>query len=169
MAKKEVLLLGHPKLREESSKITDFEKELASIVEDLKDTLTHLQREKGTGRALAAPQIGYTKKVVYVQMPQETIVLVNPEIVDKSEETFWVWDNCFSFDMAFYVKIPRFKEIKVEYQNSDGEPIRRRFRDDLSELLQHEIDHLHGVLATDHLTDNRHIIMRQEWEKRHRD
>ena len=78
-----------------------------------------------------------------------------------------VWDSCFSFDVAFFVKIKRFKSIKVKYQNEIGESMEEMFSDDLSELLQHEIDHLHGVLATDYLDNNKDIVLRTEWEKRY--
>ncbi|MFX0116069.1 MAG: peptide deformylase, partial [Candidatus Hodarchaeota archaeon] len=57
------------------------------------------------------------------------------------------------------------KEIMIEYQNERGEITVEKFIDDLSELVQHEIDHLNGILATDHLTDVKRIILRQEWEK----
>jgi peptide deformylase len=94
--------------------------------------------------------------------------LVNPEIINESDETFEIWDSCFSFDVAFFVKTKRFKSVKVKYQNENGEWLEETYYDDLSELLQHEIDHLHGVLATDHLMSNMDIILRAEWEKRYR-
>lgn len=160
--------MGNPKLREESSEIVDFDIELKEIVQDLKDTLTHLQKTKKIGRALAAPQIGYMKKVIYMQTPQRSFVMVNPKIRWKSEEMFNVWDSCFSFDVAFFVKIERHKSIKVEYQDEKGESKIEEFSDDLSELFQHEIDHLYGILATDHLKDVTQIIMREEWEGKYR-
>ncbi|MFP3909472.1 MAG: peptide deformylase [Halobacteriota archaeon] len=165
MAVRKVLMLGNPKLREESSS-AEFDSETGEIVQDLKDTLTHLQQLKGIGRALAAPQIGYMKRVVYVQTPSRKFVLVNPHIVWRSEEMVEVWDSCYSFDVAFFVGIERHKSIEVEYQDDYGNFMVERFFDDLSELLQHEIDHLYGVLATDHLKDFKKIISREEWEKR---
>ncbi|MFX0064900.1 MAG: peptide deformylase [Candidatus Hermodarchaeota archaeon] len=168
MAIKEVLMIGDPILREKSALVTDFGEELQEIIQDLKDTLTHLQKTKKIGRALAAPQIGYMKKVIYYGLPDRSFVMVNPEITLKSPEKFWVWDSCFSFDVAFFVEIQRYKNIKVEYQNEKGELQMREFNDDLSELVQHETDHLEGILATDHLTDVKKIISRQEWEKRYK-
>lgn len=79
-----------------------------------------------------------------------------------------MWDSCYSFDVAFFVGIERHKSVEVEYQDENGELLVERFSDDLSELLQHEIDHLHGVLATDHLKNAKKIISREEWEKRFR-
>ena len=79
-----------------------------------------------------------------------------------------VWDSCYSFEVAFFVEIPRNKSIKVEYQDDKGNSIVEDFTDGLSELVQHEIDHLHGILAIDHLRDVKKIIMRSEWERRFR-
>jgi peptide deformylase len=161
-------MIGNPKLREKSSDVTDFEKNLDLMIQDLKETLHHLQEAKKIGRALAAPQIGYQKKVIYYGLPDEPFVMINPKITWKSNEKFWVWDSCFSFNVAFFVEIVRHTQIKVEYTNESGTVIVREFKNDLSELVQHEIDHLEGILATDHLTDVKRVILRDEWEKRYR-
>lgn len=162
---KEVLQSGNPQLREEASDVMDFNPELNEIIQDLKDTLSHLQRTKKIGRGLAAPQIGHMKKVILFQLPEKSFVMVNPKIIWKSEETFSVWDSCFCFDVAFFVEIERHKSIKVEYQDENGNAKTEEFSGDLSELVQHEVDHLLGILATDHLKNVKKIIMREEWEK----
>jgi len=166
MAVKEILLLGNPVLRQKSEDVTTFNDELDNLIKDLKDTLIDFQERKKIGRAIAAPQIGALKKVIYIHMPGRSMPLINPRIVEKSEKTIDVWDSCFSFDVAFFVLTKRHRTIKVRYQNEKGIIIEEIFTDDLSELLQHEIDHLHGILATDYLTGKNHIIMRAEWEKR---
>lgn len=168
MAVKEILLIGNPVLREKSEHVTEYNQRLFDLIRDLKDTIIDFQKIKGMGRGIAAPQIGVLKKVIYLHLPETSFAMINPEIVGNSEETFWVWDSCFSFDVAFFVKTERFKTIKVRYQNEKGESFEKTFTDDLSELLQHEIDHLHGVLATDHLKNNQDIILRAEWEKRYK-
>jgi len=161
-------MIGNPKLREKSSKVTDFKEELQEIIQDLKDTLKHLQETKKIGRALAAPQIGYIKQIICYGLPNNTIMMINPKITFKSKEKFEVWDSCYSFDVAFFVQILRHKKIRVEYQNEKGELVVDEFIGKMSELVQHETDHLEGVLATDHLADVKKIIARQEWEKRYR-
>jgi len=161
-------MIGNPKLREKSSKVSDFGEDLQGIIQDLRDTLSHLQEVKNIGRALAAPQIGHMKQVIYYGLPKNPFIMVNPEITSKSEEKFWVWDSCFSFDVAFFVEILRHKKIKVNYQDENGKTHVKDYANDMSELIQHETDHLHGILATDHLTDVKRIILRQEWEKRFR-
>jgi peptide deformylase len=166
MALKEVLMLGNPKLRENSKEIKDFGIGLERIRKDLKDTLSHLQKVERMGRALAAPQIGYPKQVIYMQIPKRRLLMVNPRVTWRSKELFWVWDSCFSFDLAFFVKIQRHKKIRVQYQDAEGNRKIEQFENDLSELIQHEIDHLRGILALDHSRDSRRVMMRGEWEKK---
>jgi peptide deformylase len=168
MTVKEVLMLGNPKLREKSSDLEDFNLDFVQHLQDLKDTLTYLQETKKLGRAIAAPQIGIMKKLIYYKLPEKSFYMVNPRITWKSEEMINVWDSCFSFDIAFFVEIQRHKTIKVEYQDENGNLVFEDFSDDFSELVQHEIDHLHGVLAIDHLKDLEKIIIRSEWERRFR-
>jgi peptide deformylase len=168
MVIRETLLIGNPQLREVSDPIYDYERELQPILEDLKDTLTEHQRVYKMGRGIAAPQIGYKKQVVYIQTDDFTGYLINPSIVYRSPETFEVWDSCFSLDAAFFVKIERNKRIKVKYTDQFGEFHNDTFTGDMAELLQHEIDHLDGVMCSDHLTDPKNIALRAEWEKRYR-
>lgn len=165
---KEILLIGNPVLREKSETVNSFNEELHSLIYDLKDTLIDFQKRKKLGRGIAAPQIGVLKKVIYLYLPGRDFALINPKITWKSDEMIEVWDSCFSFDVAFFVKTKRYKSIKVSYQNEKGEFFDETFENNLSELLQHEIDHLHGVLATDHLKSNKDIILRAEWEIRYK-
>jgi peptide deformylase len=92
------------------------------------------------------------------------IVMINPAIAEKSAETFDVWDSCFSADAAFFGLTRRRREITVTYADESGRVRTELFRGDLSELFQHEIDHLDGILFTDRIVDNR-IVMRSEWER----
>jgi peptide deformylase len=163
----ETVLLGDPRLREKSEAVV-FDRRLPQILEDLKDTLTEHQRVYGMGRGLAAPQIGYSKRIVYIQTPGFKSYLINPEIVWRSPEMFDVWDSCFSMEAKFFVKIPRNRGIKVKYTDEFQKFHNETFNDDMSELLQHEIDHLDGIMCSDRLTDPKNITMRQEWEKRYR-
>lgn len=168
MAKKDVLMIGHPLLRETCKEVYEFNDELKVIISDLRDTLLDLQATKRIGRAIAGPQIGYKKRVIFANLKNRKIVMVNPVIIQSSKEIIEIWDSCYSFDVTFFIKIKRNKVIKVRYQNEIGETIIEEFKDNLSELFQHEIDHLDGKLATDYLYDNRNIIMRDEWEKRYK-
>jgi len=164
VAIKTIFMIGDDVLRRTSEDL-DFKKDdIDQILQDLKDTLHHAQDEKQIGRAIAAPQIGCLKRVVYMETTDQVIVMINPEVTYKSPETFVVWDSCFSADVAFFGKTVRHKTITVEYVDEYQNTMCNTFTDDLSELFQHEIDHLDGVLFTDHIVDH-HIIMRSEWEK----
>ena len=161
-----ILQLGNPALRRKSSPITNFSNEyLERLVEDLSDTLQDAEKRFGYGRGIAAPQIGELKRVVFIDMPGFKSPLVNPRITWSSDAMFEVWDSCFSFNVEFFVLVDRHCSIKVEY--IDGKRKRQAIRaeGDLSELLQHEIDHLDGVLATDRVKDKKKIMMRSELEK----
>ena len=168
MTIRDTVLLGDPRLREVSERVTDFGEELSTIVSDLRDTLTEHQKKYGMGRGIAAPQIGCPKRVVYIQMPERKFCLVNPEVVWRSGETFDVWDSCFSVNASFFVKISRYTMIRVRYQDEKGVDRIEEFSEDMSELLQHELDHLDGVMCSDHLRDPKDLVMREEWEKRFR-
>jgi peptide deformylase len=98
-----------------------------------------------------------------METKNRSITMINPKIMNKSNKTFEVWDSCFSADCAFFGKTIRFKNITVIYFNENEEEIHEIFSDELSELFQHEIDHLDGILFTDHVINNQ-IIMRSEWE-----
>jgi peptide deformylase len=167
MVVKETVLLGDPRLREVSEEVLDPGR-LGPVLNDLRDTLTRHQGTYGMGRGIAAPQIGYLVRVVYVQMPERSFYLVNPVIEWRNPESFKVWDSCFSLEAAFFVKIERSRSIRVRYLDEGGVKHLETFRDGMSELLQHEIDHLDGVICSDHLSDPRDIAMRSEWEKRYR-
>lgn len=165
MAIRKVLMLGNPLLRKESGIVEDFGSTTKVIIDDLKDTLLHLQNVKHTSRAIAASQIGILKRMIYINIPARAFTMINPVISFKSSETIEVWDSCFSFDIAFFVKVQRYKSIRVDYLDEHGSRHSEIYNDDLSELFQHEIDHLHGILATDYLKNNQDLIMREEWEK----
>jgi len=161
-----ILQLGNPALRRKSSPITDFDNEdLEVLVKDLSDTLQDAKKRFGYGRGIAAPQIGESKRVVFIDMPSFKSPMVNPRIAWSSDTTFEVWDSCFSFNVEFFVLVDRHHSIRVEYIDGKGKKHAMRAEGDLSELLQHEIDHLDGVLATDRMKHKKAIMMRSEWEK----
>jgi len=171
MAIRTVLQLGDPGLRKIASRVEDpVAPEIRAIVEDLSDTLAYWKSTTGYGRAIAAPQIGAGVRVIFLQLPgAEPWPLVNPEITERSKEKIVVWDACLSF-LSIFMQVERHREIAVRYQDLQGEwhQIQAGEERNLSELLQHEIDHLDGILAVDRITDIRTMCTREEFEKRHR-
>ena len=166
-----VLQLGDPKLREIAAPVANPRApEIAALVKDLADTLAHWRATAGYGRGIAAPQIGVAERVIFLQLPgAQPWPLVNPQITERSAEKIVVWDACLSF-LSIFMQVERHCEIRVRYQDLQGEwqEIQAGAEKDLAELLQHEIDHLDGILAVDRITDMRTLCTREEFEKRYR-
>jgi peptide deformylase len=144
--------------------------EVAALIKDLADTLAYWRATTGYGRGIAAPQLGISLRVIFLQLPGEKPwPLVNPEILERSEEKIVVWDACLSF-LSIFMQVERHREITVRYQDVKGDSREFRAGDDrnLSELLQHEIDHLDGILAVDRIADIKTLCSREEFEKRYR-
>jgi peptide deformylase len=171
MAIRTVLQLGDPGLREVAKKVGDPTlPEIQELVEDLSDTLAYWRAATGYGRGIAAPQIGANLRVIFLRLPGEAAwPLVNPEIIWRSEEKIVVWDACLSF-LSIFMQVERHREITVRYQDLNGRQhdVRAGEERNLSELLQHEIDHLDGILAVDRITDMKTMCTRDEFEKRYR-
>ena len=171
MAIRTLLQLGDPLLREVAHRVQEPQSpEIATLVSDLADTLRHWRLTTGYGRAIAAPQIGVRARVIFLQLPDaEPWPLLNPEIISRSEETIVVWDACLSF-LCIFMQVRRHRDITIRYQDLEGRQHEFHAGDDrnYSELLQHEIDHLDGILALDRVTDIKTICTREEFEKRHR-
>ena len=167
-----VFELGNPILRQKCAPVSDpTSPEIRELVADLADTLAHWRNSTGYGRAIAAPQIGVLERVIFLKLPgAEPWPLINPEIIWRSNEKIIVWDACLSF-LSIFMQVERYQEIRVHYQNLAGETLEVKAGEDrnLSELLQHEIDHLDGILAIDRVKDLKTICTRAEFERRYRD
>jgi len=161
---REVLQLGNPLLREKSARVEDFSG-LHLLREDLSDTLLHWRRTTGYGRGIAAPQIGSLQRVVLINIDRPWL-LVNPAITWMSQERMIVWDACLSY-LCIFFQVSRAERIRVSYQDQSGVEKELLAEGTLSELLQHEIDHLEGILAIDRVLDVRTICTKEEYERRH--
>ena len=162
-----VLQLGTPSLWQPSGPVADpRDPAIAALIQDLHDTLLHWRATTSYGRGIAAPQIGVPRRVVVVDLG-ERWALINAQIVRRSPETLVLWDACLSF-LDLFGQVLRHAWIDVRWQDLDGAWHERRFEDDLSELLQHEIDHLDGILAVGRLLDVRSLCTREQFEQRHR-
>jgi peptide deformylase len=168
MAVKPTLQLGDPLLRAPCQQVRDTNApELRRLAGDLSDTLADWVARTGYGRGIAAPQIGAPVRVIYLSMgsPQ---TLVNPVITAYSASTWEVWDACLSFSVEIFCKVRRFTWVDVAYESADGRRHSLRAEGELGELLQHEIDHLDGVLAVDRMISITTLCMRSEFERRYR-
>jgi peptide deformylase len=171
MPLKPILQLGNPILRKKSLPVASPNSpEIAALIQDLADTLAHWRATTGYGRGIAAPQLGILERVIFLQLPGEKPwPFINPEIIERSKEKIVVWDACLSF-LSIFMQVERNREITVRYQDIEGIPreLRASENRDLSELLQHEIDHLDGILAVDRIADIKTLCTREEFETRHR-
>jgi peptide deformylase len=171
MAVKTILQLGDPRLREVAPPVEDpSAPEVVTLIKDLADTLAYWRATTGYGRGIAAPQLGVPQRLIFLQLPGEKPwPLINPEILERSAEKIIVWDACLSF-LSIFMQVQRDREITVRYQDMKGENHEFRAGDErnLSELLQHEVDHLDGILAVDRIADMKTLCTREEFEKRHR-
>ena len=156
----DLVLLGDPRLYEICEPVLEAEKEeLKNWIADLHNVMQKVRVKYGFGRAIAAPQLGIMKRLIYMNI-DKPVVYINPVFVDKSEEMFELWDDCMSFPNLL-VKVKRHKSLTIKYLNEDFEPQVWQMKDDLSELLQHEYDHLDGVLCTMRAIDDKAFKWRE--------
>jgi peptide deformylase len=161
MAVKEILLLGNPKLYESCEPVKKNEiKEIKKVVQDLHDTMMDFRKKYNAGRAIAAPQIGAMKRLVYMHL-NNPIVFINPVLDEFSRKTIQLWDDCMSFP-EILVKVKRYKNCRITFRDLKWKKHTMVLEDSLSELLQHEVDHLNGILAIQRAIDNKSIILKTE-------
>jgi peptide deformylase len=161
MPVREILQLGHPKLHTVCAPVKRDEVDaLAPVIQDLHDTLMDFRARYDAGRAIAAPQIGVMKRLVYMHI-EAPKVFINPVLYGKSAEMMTLWDDCMSFP-DLLVRVQRHRSCTLMYRNRDWMLHRERLDGDLSELLQHECDHLEGVLAVSRALDGASFALRSQ-------
>jgi len=161
MAVREILLLGNPKLYEVSEAVKEGDlKNLPAVISDLHDTLLEFRRKYGAGRAIAACQIGFAKRLIYMFI-DTPVVFVNPSLENRSEEMMEVWDDCMCFP-DLLVKVRRHKNCTIRFRDLGFQEHTMKLEGDLSELLQHEYDHLDGILAVSRAIDGYSFALRSQ-------
>jgi peptide deformylase len=160
-----ILQLGDPRLRQVCTTVTDFQE--AAFVSDqrrLHATLAAFRQANGFGRAISAPQIGVSQRFIAMNVRNERLLIVNPEFVWTSEETFTMWDDCMSFP-SLLVRLRRHQSISIRFSDENG-TVQEWLRLDqpTSELLQHEMDHLDGILAVDRAVDRDSLVLRDVFD-----
>jgi len=155
LTEREIRLFGDPVLKTESSPVVDFQ-QAKVLIEDLIDTT------KLPGRAgVAAPQIGVNLRAFSYHVNGEVGYLINPRIVETKGEKVLIDEGCLSVPGLWH-KTPRFEECTAEGQNLAGEIVRIEGQGLLAQALQHECDHLDGLLYLDRLEPaERRLAMRK--------
>jgi peptide deformylase len=167
MPSRDILQLGNPVLWQKSAGVADVQSaETREVARDLSDTLAAFRDSTGYGRGIAAPQLGILKRVIFIRMQPAGFCgpLFNPGITWESERRFELWDDCFSFP-ELMVRVSRAAQIRVNYQDDHGIDQTLEAEGDFSELLQHEIDHLDGILAVQRAVSPQAFATRVEWER----
>ena len=146
-----------PRLRTPCIEVQPNDPAVAGELQDLHAALSQFRHKHGFGRAIAAPQLGIMKRMVAMNLGESPFELINPVITDSSDEKQTVWDDCLSLP-DIIVRVQRHKTISVRYLDRDFQTHHwNALPDDLAELVQHEIDHLDGILMTDRAIDENSI------------
>jgi peptide deformylase len=157
---REILLLGNEALYENSEPVSQAELPgMADVVGDLHDTLMAFRAQYGAGRAIAAPQIGVPKRLIYMNVG-EPVVLVNPVLRFPDGALMKVLDDCMSFP-GLHVNVMRHARCAIQFRDMDWAERELSLEGDLSELIQHEYDHLDGILATMRAMDEKAFVMKR--------
>lgn len=156
---KEILLLGNEKLYEPSKEVQREELEsLDQTIRDLHDTLMDFREKYHAGRAVAAPQIGIQKRILYMYI-DNPVVFINPVLSFPDDEKMDVMDDCMSFP-GLLVKVERYRRCIIRYKDEQWNDCEMKLEGDLSELLQHEYDHLDGILAVMRAKDEKSLFIK---------
>ena len=154
MAIKDILLLGDPKLHKVAAPVTKDElPDLQSHIELMWESILDIRNTYGFGRAIAAPQIGLPKRIIALLINRPE-VMINPELSDLSDEMIELWDDCMSFPNLL-IKVRRHKTLKITFRDLNWELQSLELSDNMAELIQHEYDHLEGILATQRAIDDK--------------
>jgi peptide deformylase len=166
MPAQRIFQLGDPMLRQKS-RLVGSTAEAVPILADLRETLEEFRRTHGWGRGISAVQIGQPLRIIYVEFEGTAYSLINPEFESCSSEKIHLWDNCFSFP-GLLVYVERCQSVTLRYKDGSGVPRTLPASGALSELLQHEMDHLDGILAIDRAIDRNSYCTKEEYDRRYR-
>jgi peptide deformylase len=161
MAVRPVLKMGEPLLRQVALPVSRFDAQLAALVADMDDTMRHL-----SGAGIAAPQIGVSARVVIFELqdnpryphisPVPYTVLVNPTLTPLTQEESEGWEGCLSVP-GMRGLVPRITRVRYQGFDLNGAPIDRTVEGFHARVVQHEVDHLDGILFPQRVRDLRHF------------
>lgn len=168
---RQIAQLGHPVLRTTASPVAlPVSDDTRQLIDDMLATL----RDAG-GVGIAAPQV-YQPLAIFIVASRpnprypdapsmEPEVVINPEIVQRSSEVVKGWEGCLSIP-GIRGEVTRHRQIRLRYQTVEGLVVEREFSDFVARIVQHEDDHLHGIVFLDRLESTRDVITEKEYQKR---
>ena len=155
----DIRTFGDPVLKTRAAPVDTFDESLARLTEDM---LATMRENDGVG--LAANQVGRLKRVLVASVDDEDYVIVNPVLSEESETTERGQEGCLSIP-GINVEVDRATEVTVTGQDASGEPLNIRASDMLARVLQHEVDHLDGVLILDRTDRQSRKAAMREWRE----
>jgi peptide deformylase len=161
MAIRDIHLLGSAPLRTRCEEIAAVDDELRRLIDDLFETM---DAAKGIG--LAANQVGITRRVAVIGVEENRFVIVNPRIV-SAEGRSRAEEGCLSIP-ELYGDVTRAERVVLEATDREGQAFRRELEGLVARAVQHEIDHLDGILFLDHLSLLRRQMLLAKWKKEHK-
>ena len=164
MAIRNIVQVGDDVLRQKCEPVEAFDEKLWALLDDMKETV---KKEQGAG--LAAPQIGISKKIVVIDIAHEDeeanpLYFVNPEIIWRSDEKVCAEEGCLSIP-GQRAEVERHYSVKVKYLDYNGVEQEMLAEDFLAKAVQHELDHLDGILYIDHLSRLKRQMLLKKLEK----
>jgi peptide deformylase len=152
MPRRPILFIPDPRLKQVAAPVVKIDDAVKALAAEMFETMY-----EAPGIGLAAPQIGVMKRLITIDIvkdelaPPEPMVLINPEITWSSTETRVYEEGCLSIP-EFYEEVERPDRIRIRFQDLSGETIEMEAGEILSPCMQHEVDHLNGVLFIDHIS-----------------
>lgn len=171
---KKILNVKDPILRKRSAPVKAIDKRVQAIIKDLKDTIVVQNDPEGVG--LAAPQIGKNVRIFVMKPDKKITVVINPEILEiksapkdkyEAKNDKKIMEGCLSLP-HYYGPLKRNYSVKIKYLNEEGKEIKKTFTGIEAQIIEHEIDHLEGVLFVDRLNQQKkplYELVNGEWEK----
>ena len=154
-------MFGEPVLKQKAKKVHRFDESVQNLIDDLVETV-----HAANGAGLAAPQIGVSLRAIVTLVDEKLQVVVNPEIVEESEEEIESDEGCLSLP-GWYGPVRRKERVTVRGQNRKGKPIKIKAEGWEARAFQHEVDHLNGILFTERMDDRSklHQVRSEEEEE----
>jgi peptide deformylase len=168
---RQIAQLGHPVLRAATDRVSlPASDTVRALIDDMLETL-----RDANGVGIAAPQV-YESSALFIVASRpnprypdaplmEPEVVINPEILECSDERVKGWEGCLSIP-GIRGEVPRHRRIRARYQTVEGRVVEKEFRDFVARIFQHEDDHIRGIVFLDRLESNRDVITEKEYQKR---
>ena len=162
MAVLKIEMLGAPVLRQRAAEVEAVDDDVRRLVRDMFDTMY-----AANGQGLAAPQVGVSRRIIVLDVPQSdapAYALINPRVVEQSNETARAEEGCLSIPGVSDM-VERPAKVVVEALDAEGAPVRIEADGELARCLQHEIDHLDGILYIDRLSPLKRKMLLARYRK----